>query len=217
MCTNEQIQMLLPDHLEGTLSRGDNAKVEQHLAVCPDCTAELAVLRLMASETVPDPGEGFWAAMPDQVYRRVQRQKQREGDSWLSGLIRGVFPARWGWAPAMIAVIALLSWVALRPLPHLPPDANAKRGTLQSVDIIEEATNNANVSQADLDRLSAWAHQELLSLQNGLPESSDRTIGALLTGLGADLEEELASLSEEQLETLIDILIDNVDPEHEEA
>jgi anti-sigma factor RsiW len=217
MCTNERIKLMLPDHLEGTLLRTDRARVEEHLAVCPDCTAELEVLRLMASEAVPDPGDGFWAAMPDQVYREVQRQEKRKGDSRLAGLFRAASPARWGWAPAMIAVIALLSWVALRPLPHQAPGAAAKRGTLPGVDIIEEAANNAEVSQADLDRLSAWAHQELLSLQNGLPESPDRASGMLLTGLGVDLDEELASLSEEQLDTLIDTLIDAVDLDNEEA
>jgi anti-sigma factor RsiW len=208
---------MLPDHLKGTLLREDRARIEQHLGSCPDCSAELEVLRLMASEAVPDPGDEFWAALPDQVYRAVQRQDRPEDVSWFSELLGGARRAGWGWATAMAAVLVLLSWVALRPLPHQAPGSDAKRGALPGVDIIGEALNDGDVSQADLERLSAWAHQELLSLQSGFPESSERANGTLLPGLGVDLDEELASLSEEQLDTLIDTLIDTVDPDDEEA
>ena len=213
MCGNEQIQLLLPDYLEGTLHHQDRVIVEEHLAVCSDCAAELELIGLLASEAVPDPGEAFWAAMPGQIYREVRRHGRGQRFSWIFGLFRGGAAARWAWTTAMIAVITLLSWAALRPFSHQAPVPVAKRSTLSSVDIIGEASNNADIGQADLDRLSAWAHQELLSLQNGLPDALVNGKGTHLTGLGVELDEELASLSEEEL----DILIDTLNQDNEEA
>ena len=60
--------------------------IENHLASCEDCRNELSLLRMMTEETVPDPGETFWSAMPGRVYQAVQTRKAGSrtfGLAWL--------------------------------------------------------------------------------------------------------------------------------------
>jgi len=220
-CDRQNIQEVLPAYLAGTLGSDDRVRVEEHLAACRDCTAELDLLRMMATEPVPDPGEGFWEALPHRIYPEVQRQRRRQWPSRLSDLLRGANIPRWGWAAAAAAVI-LASWLVVRPLPDRALRAAAKHRPAPAVDIIQEASNNTEIRPEDLERLSTWAHQELLSLQDGLADLSANGNGTRVEGaLNVDLEDELASLSDEQLETLIDTLDrgshdeDTEDPEEE--
>ena len=43
-CEDGEIRDLLPDHARGALVGAERARVEAHLAACPDCRAELALL-----------------------------------------------------------------------------------------------------------------------------------------------------------------------------
>ena len=43
--TCREVVELLTDHLEGALAPGERARVEEHLATCPDCTAYVEQLR----------------------------------------------------------------------------------------------------------------------------------------------------------------------------
>jgi anti-sigma factor RsiW len=43
--TCSEVVDLLTDYLEGTLSQPARARVDEHLATCPDCTAYVAQLR----------------------------------------------------------------------------------------------------------------------------------------------------------------------------
>ena len=218
-CDRMTIKELFPACLAGTLSENDRVGVEQHLAECGDCAAEFGLLRLMADEPVPDPGEAFWGSLPDRVYREVQRQRGRERSSGIASLFRGALLPRWGWAAAAAAVVILTAWFLVRPLPQRPLPTAAKHRPAPAVDIIQEAANNGEVRPEDLDRLSAWARQELLSLPGGLADVPAGGNSALLGGeLNVDIEDALTLLNEEQLETLIDTLDQDVrDDVDEEA
>ena len=110
-CKNKEIQALLPAHLEQSLDQESQAGVERHVAVCEDCRTELALLRMMSEEPVPDPGEAFWAAMPGRIFRAVEAQKQQKASQWLPfGLGRFIIP-RWAWAAA--AAVFLVAAVVL--------------------------------------------------------------------------------------------------------
>ncbi len=69
MCKDTTIKELLPAYREQALDRTEMLMIENHLASCEDCRNELSLLRMMAEEAVPDPGEAFWAAMPGRVYQ----------------------------------------------------------------------------------------------------------------------------------------------------
>ena len=43
--TCREVVELLTDYLEGALAPGERARVEEHLATCPDCTAYVEQLR----------------------------------------------------------------------------------------------------------------------------------------------------------------------------
>jgi len=204
------MQELLPAYLAGTLGDEERIRIEGHLAECGDCTAELDLLRLISGDPVPDPGEAFWKSFADRLYHDVQRHRRRQWPSRLADLFRGAYVPRWAWGAATAAVLIVATWLVVRPLPDRASPTAARRQPAPAVDIIQEAANNKEVRQEDLERLSAWARQELLSLRNGLPDLSAGGNGALPgSALNVDIEDELASMSEEQMEVLIDTLSDD--------
>ena len=76
----QEVVELLTDFLDGALDRETAAQVEQHLALCPDCTEYLRQFRLMITAT----GRLSETALPDhvedellQVFRRW-RDGQRD-------------------------------------------------------------------------------------------------------------------------------------------
>jgi Putative zinc-finger len=212
-CDRKNMQELLPAYLEGTLSAPERARLEAHLAGCSDCAAELNLLRIMAAEPVPDPGETFWESFPEKVHREVWHRRRpwhfRPGD-----LFRGATLPRWGWAAGAAAAVILTTWLLARPVPPRDPSPVAKHRPAPAVDIIQEAANSSEVRPEELERLSAWAREELRSFQDGLTDLSAGGSDALLGGaLNVDVEDELASLSEEQLEVLIDSLEPDVPDE----
>ena len=74
LCKNNTIKEMLPEYVADALEEEDMARVREHLIACSDCAQEAALLRMMADEPVPDPGEAFWAEMPGRVYRAVQQK-----------------------------------------------------------------------------------------------------------------------------------------------
>jgi hypothetical protein len=209
-CGRKNIQELLPAYLAGSLVDEERSRVEEHLAACRDCAAELDLLRMLSPEAVPDPGDAFWGSFADRLYHDVQRHRRRQWSSRLADLFRGALIPRWAWAATATAALIVATWLVVRPVPHRAPVSAAKHRPVPAVDIIQEASNSNEVRQEDLERLSVWARQELLSLRNGLTDLPGGGNGAGgESALNVDIEDELASLSEEQLEVLIDSLNDD--------
>jgi anti-sigma factor RsiW len=79
-CPNGDIRDLLPDLLHGRLDATDRARVEQHVATCSACTAELALLRDLRSTMRRTPAidsAKIAAAIP--AYRAPVRQRSWGG------------------------------------------------------------------------------------------------------------------------------------------
>ena len=203
-CNDLDIKGLLPAYQGKMLSPADADRIEKHLSACEDCGEELSLLRMMSEEPVPDPGDAFWAAMPDRIHRAVWSQQRSGRRSPLSELLQGLVVPRWGWATSAVLMVAVVSLLLLRPVYHQSPATSAKHKPATTHDIITEALNGTDIHPGDLDQLSSWAHQELLVFKNGLADPSFNGNGALVTGL--DFEDELAALSEEELDRLIDTL-----------
>ena len=51
-CLNVEIREVLPELVNGTLSEIEHARVQQHLAACDDCSAELAIIRAVRDSAV---------------------------------------------------------------------------------------------------------------------------------------------------------------------
>jgi anti-sigma factor RsiW len=164
-CTSKEIQTLLPAYLEQSLDQESRAGVERHLTACEDCRAELALLRMMSEEPVPDPGEAFWAAMPGRIFREVKAQKQQKASRWFP-LGRGtlIFP-RWAWAIASVFLVAAVILLLDRPVPpdsalNALPENGSSYGDL----LPAEPIDMAELTDSEIDSVDHWATEELALL-----------------------------------------------------
>lgn len=202
-CRNSDIRELLPAHLERTLDQAAQANVERHLASCGDCRAELELLRALAEEPVPDPGEAFWAAQPGRVFRALRREEERRRSWWGSRVPLSITLPRWAWTAAAILIFAAVSWLVVQPAPVrsarvASPERSAVRTTLTPADALELA----DLSDIEVDAVDLWATEELALLQDDyldiLRNSADLSIDDRLTELNAEELESLYRMLDDQ-------------------
>jgi hypothetical protein len=200
MCNDKTIKELLPAYREQVLDQKENLLIEDHLASCDECRTELSLLCLMAEETVPDPGEAFWAAMPDRIYQAVQKHQPKKklfDLSWLLG--RMVLP-RWALAAATVGILLIISWFIFTPLQN-------KSDMLQSQgdEYVGETVATDSVSVADLDHdelstIDSWAGSELTSIA----QEAEPVLG---TGREADIYEAFEDLNAREVERFSIMLV----------
>jgi hypothetical protein len=198
MCNNKDIQELLPAYLEQGVDPTERLRVDQHLEVCADCRAEIALLRMMTEEPVPDPGEDFWSSLPDTIYREVGRQQPRGKRRFTLPELSWTHIPGWTWATAVVCVVALASWFMLRPAAvDVYPIAQTADETGLSLD----PENMEQLSPAEIDAATQWAQNQLASigpvLESEAPVARDN-----------DLFDELLGLNGQELE-MLDMLLKN--------
>ncbi len=106
---HDRIREMLPQYVRGAVSAENSEEIMAHLAVCADCRDEAALVKDMASQRVPDPGEAYWTVLRSEV-RRQTRRPADEHKPWgkrLFSLLRPVPVA----AFAIAALIIVLSTV----------------------------------------------------------------------------------------------------------
>jgi hypothetical protein len=195
-CKNKEIQALLPAHLEQSLDQESQAGVERHLTACGDCRTELALLRLMSEEPVPDPGEAFWAAMPGRIFREVEAQKQQKASQWFP-LGRGtlIFP-RWAWAVASVFLVAAVILLLDRPVPpDIARNALPENGSSYEELLPAEPIDMAELTDIEIDSVDLWATEELVLLRD---DASD----TFRAGTDISLDDRLAELDSQELDQL---------------
>jgi hypothetical protein len=201
MCSNKDIQELLPAYLEQGLSGPDQTLVEGHLAMCGDCSAELALLRALAEEPVPDPGDAFWATFPDRVHREIRLQEDagKEGAPF-GGMRAWLRLSRWVWATAVVVALCAVAWWTMRPLP--PPQVAAKPAddisAYEDV-LVPEPSAVTELSSAELDSLDSWANNELAPLREGVTD-------LFMNGPDGTIESSLAEMNKQELKQLSSML-----------
>ncbi len=202
-CKDTGIKELLPTYREQGLDQHDHDRVRAHLEVCDDCRAELSLLRMMAEETVPDPGDAFWAEMPERAFRAVQKERAKKRRFDLSWLTDRLSLPRWAMAAATIAVVLAVSLLAGRSLQKIPEGAATRGGGAVEETLV--ADSGGAVSMADLDgnqleTVSDWASNELVSI-------AEETGPVMANNSDTDIYDELADLNTreaERLSTLLD-------------
>jgi anti-sigma factor RsiW len=197
-CKNPNIKELLPAYREQGLDQSDQDRVRKHLEACGDCRTELSLLRMMAEEAVPDPGDAFWAEMPDRVFRAVQKQKALKWHFDLSWLAERLILPRWTIAAATIALVLAVSLLAGRSFQKSPGGEALRRG--QPVDEVLVADSGGTVSMNDLDgnqleTISDWAGKELDSI-------AEEAGPVMANNADTDIYEELANLDTGEAEHL---------------
>jgi anti-sigma factor RsiW len=194
-CTDEDIKELLPIHLEQGLDGPERVRVEAHLNRCEDCRTELSLLRIMAESTVPDPGAAFWSAMPDRVYRAVQRNKAKKWPFDVTWLVDRLSLPRWVFGAAAVGTVLIVSWLAVHSLQH----GHEMRGS-QGYDVYNEpvVADEVPINELDddqLDTVAAWAGTELASFA--------REASPVMASISeTDIAEELAELNTREAERL---------------
>jgi len=199
-CKNNEIQALLPAHLEHSLDGESQSRVELHMAACEDCRAELALLQMMSEEPVPDQGEAFWAAMPGKIFREVQAQKQRNTSRWLPfGSERFIVP-RWAWAAAAVFLVASVVLLLDRPAPldsartTLPENGSSYADLLPA-----EPFDMAELNDVEIDSVDIWATEELALLREEIVE-------IFRTSTDISIDDRLADMNSQELEQLSKML-----------
>jgi len=204
-CTNKTIKELLPLYEEGKLGEEELALVEEHIRICEDCRDEMALLRMMTSEPVPDPGDAFWAAMPERIYREVQQQRSPAGITLgqaLEGFLKLLLQRRVWAAASAFAVVLLVSWLVVGPLrqqqavPPIPGDEYAYDDTTgQDAALAAPALDVAELTPAELEAAATWAGKEL----SAMAIEAETTQGTMSEN---DLYEELSELNSRELDRL---------------
>jgi anti-sigma factor RsiW len=134
-CPRDDVQDLLPDLMYGRLDAAAQAEVMRHVAACPTCTAELALLRTLRSALAPhavplvDTGRIAGAIADD---RRSVRQQSPDAVGHIAPAAaqrgraagrRGGGGRRAAWrAAAAIVVVAggIAAWSLLQGEPAVP-------------------------------------------------------------------------------------------------
>ncbi len=196
-CDRTDIRELLPAYLEGRLPEPERERVALHLAACPDCASELTVLRVLADEQVPDPGEAFWAALPERVQREVRLQQVQKQ---APGILDRFLAPRWAWAAATAVLLAVVVWqFLLQATPERAGKQLADTGGLYVDVLASDQVRIADLSSPELDSLDVWASTELSSLQEGV-------VDMFMNAPEGAIDDRLADMNAQELDQLSSML-----------
>ena len=193
MCNDKTIKELLPAYREQALDQGEKLKVVSHLASCDDCRIELSLLSMMAEEAVPDPGEAFWATMPDRVFQAVRKHQPKKKTFDLARLLDRMALPRWTWTAATVGTVLIISWLLVMPLHH-----KMEMSQSQGDEFADETATAGSVSVADLDHdelsaIDTWAGGELAAIA----QEAEPVLG---NGRDTDIYETLEDLNAREIE-----------------
>ena len=200
MCNDKTIKELLPAYREEALDRAEKLKVVSHLASCDDCRIELSLLHMMVEETVPDPGEAFWAAMPDRVFQAVRKHQPKKKTFDLSWLVDRMTLPHWIGTAATVGTVLIISWLLVMPL-HNKMELSQSQGD----EFADETAAAGSVSVADLDHdelstIDAWAGSELATIA----QDAEPLLG---NGRDTDIYEAFEDLNAREVERLSKMLV----------
>ena len=121
--SREDIELLLPWYINGTLEAADVAKVEAYLERHPDMTTQLTTLRedfdetIHANEAIAGPSGAALDRLMAQIetetpaHLRARQQATRAGRGLMSSIddfLRSLSPGRLGWAAMAAAAVIML-------------------------------------------------------------------------------------------------------------
>lgn len=202
LCRNNDIKDLLPAYAADALKEDDIARVREHLLACADCAQEAALLRMMADEAVPDPGEAFWAEMPGRVYRAVRQEEKRRPRLNFHELLQRLALPRWAWAAAAVVVVFAVSWLTMHETPRetVVPEEYAAEDVSHNDPVLRHTSVTiAELTPPELDAVDAWAATELSALAR---EDGENAANIFDT----DPNEELAELNAHEVDRLSTML-----------
>jgi len=202
-CTNKDIQEALPAFLAQELDPENHQKIERHIASCADCSQELLLLRALAEDAVPDPGEEFWVVMPDRIYRTVQQQKTPKKSfdfSWFTGFI--TMP-RWVFTTAATGIVLVVSALAVTSMntPLRERGSSSPQEYLLSGGIAgDDFLTIADITTEQADAVNTWAANQLVSI-------GEEMAPVIATSTDAEISDEIADLNINETERFSDDIL----------
>lgn len=103
-----KVRELIPDFVAGRLSAGEGGTVEGHVAECPDCAAEVGLVRMIFASRLPAPSGLLDRLLQSAVSTAAQPV--------------GVPRTWWGLAAAAVAALALGIGLSSDPSATVPID-----------------------------------------------------------------------------------------------
>jgi hypothetical protein len=196
MCSNTEIKEMLPAYLEQTLEKELALRVEKHLETCDDCRSEVKLLDMMTAEPVPDPGEAFWASMPERIYRNVQKMQERKRFIDISSLWNRVLLPRWAWSVTAAVLVLVVTVLIVKPLSKdtstMTPNGD---DAVYDESAIMDTPGLTEFNQTELADVSDWANNELASLGNEI-------VDVFISTPERDIHEDLSDLNRQETERL---------------
>ncbi|HUI45251.1 MAG TPA: zf-HC2 domain-containing protein [Nitrospirota bacterium] len=196
-CKDTNIKDFLPAYGEQALGQEELLRIEQHLDSCADCRRELALLRALSEDDVPDPGEAFWAAIPGRVFRAVQEEKRGMRSFDPARLWSLLTTYRLAAAAATIGIVLIFAWFTVRQEGKEQVAAHSER--YEFSDEMMAADNpleRGGLDPSEWETAAAWANAQLASLSDELARSSVDGI------FDADINEELSDLNAREIDHL---------------
>ncbi|NTW66053.1 MAG: hypothetical protein HGB21_07050, partial [Nitrospirae bacterium] len=146
------------------------------------------------ADSVPDPGEAFWAAVPDRVYREVQERQRSSGK--LQGFLDRFLIPRWVVSAAVFLLVVSLAWFLTTPAPLKMADTGSPDSVASYDDMLDPGPIElADLGDPELQSLDAWASGELTAMMG---EAAD----LFTNGQDLSLDDKLAELNVQELEQL---------------
>jgi anti-sigma factor RsiW len=195
-CERPDIQELLLGLVAGELALDDRERAVAHCAGCNECARERRVLEILAAETVPDPGDVFWASFPDQVHREIERQRP-ERAPW-SRIVPALLRPRLVLAATAALCLIIAGWLMLRPAPSGQMIATGSSLPERDEFYPAETASLSELEPSEVDEISGWASEELRSL--GAPLLDVNYVAATED---AGLDELISDLNQRELNGLL--------------
>ena len=114
-CRESWVKELLPEFNAQILDEARTRRIAEHLEGCPECSLELEIIQGLISAEAPDPGEGFWDALPGRVMEKAKSAREDSGS--VTTIRPGALPLlpRWAWsgglaAACVAALLLLVMW-----------------------------------------------------------------------------------------------------------
>jgi hypothetical protein len=117
---SEHIKDKLERYIDRELNASEQKHVEDHIAACPDCAAELARLRSLhtagASNFIPEPPSGYWNRLSRDISGKIaelEPQRKKAPDRF-TAIRRWIWPEKIGYRFIGLATTAVLVFFIVR-------------------------------------------------------------------------------------------------------
>ena len=211
--SREDVELLLPWYINGTLSASDVMKVEAYLEHHPDMQVQLATLRedmdetITANETIAGPSGPSSSAALDRLMQQIEAEtpvrhrvaKAKQGVmAAVDEFLRSLSPGRLGWTAMAAAAVILLQAGVVGTMMLSPPSGGTiyqtASGGNQSNGMVFLVQFKRDASFGDITAFLAEQDASIVSGPNdGLfkvrvkaEKSDDETRQALLAKLGSN-------------------------------